>query len=151
MEFLAGRVGDQATKKLLNDMLASDVAFLRLDDPAQAELVDLIADALPAHVASLDDAQLRNTLQHRFTDLYDFAREQQRYNCNPTTDTSITIGPLPAAHFHLGTLKSSVESYLKKVDHIRIDVSDYSPEQRAAVSDYVAQIGNPRVEIVGNV
>jgi hypothetical protein len=150
MEFLAGRVADASTRGLLNDMIEAGVAFLHLADPKQAELVDLIADELPSHVANLEDSQLRENLTRTFEDLYRFAREQQDYNRDPTQDTYFTIGPYPARYFELENLKRIISRDLKRVDYVRIDVSDYTEEQRAMVREYLAELANPRVLIVGD-
>jgi hypothetical protein len=150
MEFLASRVHDASTRDSLNDMIRANVAFLHLDDPKQAELVDLIADELPSHVANLEDPQLRDTLQRRFCDLYRYAREQQDYNRDPTQDTYFTIGPDPSRYFDLRTLMASSLSHLDEVDFVRIDVSNYTAEQRQLVRNYVAKLRNPRVLIVGD-
>jgi hypothetical protein len=150
MEFLADRVSDSSDRNELNGMLADGVAFLNLGDPAQSELVDLIADALPSHIAEIDDVQLRENLQEQYSDLYEYAREQQNYNRDPTQDSYFTIGPSPAQYFDLNILDSSVLSHLKKVDYVYIDVSDYTEEQRTAVRNYVAGLANPRVLVVGD-
>jgi hypothetical protein len=39
---------------------------------------------------------------------------------------------------------------LNSADYVRIDVSDYTPEQRALLRDYVTELANPRVLIVGD-
>jgi hypothetical protein len=150
MEFLASRVHDPSTRDLLTDMVESNVVFLDLSDPERAELVDIIVDELPSHVASLENTQLRESLTKVFEDLYRYAREQQDYNKDPTQETYFTIGPNPARYFHIENLKSIISDRLNKADYVRIDVSDYTAEQRTRVRDYVAELANPRVLIVGD-
>ncbi len=93
---------------------------------------------------------MRGYLTNIFEDLYRFAREQQDYNRDPTQDSYFTIGPDPAKYFHLKTLMVSIASHLDKVDYVRIDVSNYTPEQRAIVRTHVAELKNPRIIIVGD-
>lgn len=145
MEFLASRVRDTAATERLTELVAANVAFLDLGDPECAELVDLVADELPLHVAGLEDAQLRSSLTRTFADLIRYAKEQQDYNRNPTQDTCYTVGPHPARHFDLDRLMSIALRQLNKTDFVRIDVSDYTPEQRTLVRDHVAELANPRV------
>jgi hypothetical protein len=150
MEFLASRVDNASTRDLLSELVEANVVFLDLRDPKEAELVDLIADELPSHVASLEDSQLRENLTVTFKDLYRFAREQQDYNRDPTQDTYFTIGPHPAEYFTIENLKRRISGYLDDVDYVRIDVSDYTEEQRAMVREYLAELANPRVFVVGD-
>jgi hypothetical protein len=150
MEYLANRVRDISTRLSLTELIEANVLFLDLSDPKQAELVDIIADDLPAHVAGLDDTQLRENLTAIFQDLYRFAREQQDYNRNPAQDIYFTIGPNPARYFDIENLKRSVQRHLDHADYVRVDVSDYTAEQRAAVKGYVGELGNPRVLIIGD-
>jgi hypothetical protein len=150
MKYLASRVHDPSTRDLLTDMVEANVVSLDLSHPKQAELVDIIVDELPSHVAGLEDAQLRESLTTAFEDLYRFAREQQDYNRDPTQDTYFTIGPYPARYFRIENLKGSVLRHLTEVDFVRIDVSDYTAEQRVMVRDYINELANPRVLIVGD-
>jgi hypothetical protein len=150
IEHLATQVHDASTRALLNELVEANVAFLDLSDPKQAELVDIIADELPSHVAGLADTELRDNLTKIFEDLYRFAREQQEYNRDPSQDTYFTIGPAPARYFDLEILKSIIQDHLDDVDYVRIDVSDYSIEQRAMLKNYIAELDNPRVLIVDN-
>lgn len=150
MKFVASRVHDPSTRDRLAKMAEAGVALLDLRDPQSAELVNIIADELPSHVAGLEDSQLRENLTNIFEDLYRFASEQQDYNKDPTQDTYFTIGPNPARYFHLEILIQSVLSHLKEVDYVRIDVSDYTAEQRAMVRDYVNELADSRVLIAGD-
>jgi DNA-binding transcriptional ArsR family regulator len=151
MEFLASRVNDLSTRGLLTDMVEANVASIDLSDLKQAGLVDIIADQLPSHVARLVDPQLRGSLTKVFEDLYRYAREQQDYNRDPTKDTYFTIGPNPATYFDIEVLKRSISRHLKKVEYVRIDVSRDTAEQRATVRDYVDELANPRILIVGDI
>ncbi|MHA7651902.1 hypothetical protein ACX9NE_12230 [Mycobacterium sp. ML4] len=151
MQFLASRVHDPSTTAWLTELVeANVVSGLDLSDPSRAELVDIIADQLPSHVAGLDDEKLRDYLTKILEDLYRFAREQQDYNRDPTQDTYFTIGPNPAKYFDIDNLMRGIPDYLNEVDYVRIDVSDYTPEQRAVVRKYVAELKNPRIIIVGD-
>ena len=152
LEYLASRVADASTKNMLIELVENHILMLDVRDPQQAPLVDIIADELPSHVASLEDEELRGILLNStlFNELYRYAREQQNYNKDPTQDIYFTIGPAPARYFHLNTLMSYVVSKSQKADYVRIDVSDYTPEQRAMVRDAVAELGDPRVLIVGD-
>jgi hypothetical protein len=150
MEFLANRVSDPTTSRQLADMARANVDLLDLSDPACAEAVDLIVDELPSHVAGLPNAQQRDHLARIFVDLYRYAREQQDYNRDPTQETYFTIGPNPARYFRIENLERRILSHLKQTDYVRIDVSDYTAEQRATVRNYVAELANPRVLIVGD-
>jgi hypothetical protein len=150
MEYLASQVGDPSTSARLSELAEANEAFLDLSDPRHAELVDLIVDALPSHVAGIEDAQHREYLTGVFKDLYRFAREQQDYNSDPTQTTYFTIGPNPARYFRLENLKRRIPDHLAKTDFVRIDVSNYTAEQRAVVRDYVAELADPRVLITGD-
>lgn len=99
IEFLASRVHDASTKALLTDMVEANVALLNLKHPKRAQLVDIIADHLPSHVANLEDTKLRENLSTVFDDLYRLAREQQNYNRDPTPNTYFMIGPDPSKYF----------------------------------------------------
>jgi hypothetical protein len=148
--FLADRAHDASTRELLADMAAGNVSLLNLSDPARGDLVDIIVDELPSHVAGLADTQLRETLSDTFHDLYRFAREQQAYNRDPTQETYFTIGPNPGQYFRLEDLERTISRHLNETDFVRVDVSDYDPQQRAMVRDYIAELANPRVLIVGD-
>jgi hypothetical protein len=45
---------------------------------------------------------------------------------------------------------ASALSHLDEVDFVRIDVSKYTAEQRKMVRNYVAELANPRVLIIGD-
>lgn len=85
-----------------------------------------------------------------FEDLYRCAGEQQDYNRNPNQETYSTIGPYPARYVDTDHLMRRRPDYLDKVDYVRIDTSDYTPERRAMVRNYVAEGGNPRIIIAGD-
>jgi hypothetical protein len=123
--------------------------ILDLREPKRAPLVDTIADALKSHVAQLEDAELRTTLCSGtlFEELYQCARDQQNHK-DPTQDIYSAIGPLPAKQFHLKPLMRYVASALERADYVRIDVADYTAEQRAMVRVAVAELTNPRVQVV---
>ncbi len=152
LEYLASRVADASTKNMLIELVENHILMLDVRDPQQAPLVDIIADELPSHVASLEDEELRGILLNStlFDELYRYAREQQNYNKDPTQDRYFTIGPNPANAFRLESLQQVVAFYLEEADYVRIDVSDYAPEQQAMVRKYVAELGDPRVLIVGD-
>lgn len=152
LEYLASRVADASTKEMLIELVENHILMLDVSDPQQASLVDIIADELPSHVAHLEDPELRKILWNStlFEELYRYAREQQDYNRDPAQDIYFTIGPNPSRYFHLKSLMVSVALHLKRADYVRIDVSDYTPEQRAMVRDAVAELGDPRVLIVGD-
>jgi len=150
MEFLASRVRDPSVSEELSDMIRDNVVLLDLSDPASSELVDLIIDELPNHIATLEDTRLRDHLTKIFANLLCYAREQRSYNRDPSQDTCFTMGPYPARYFRLDNLMSSALRQLTKTDFVRIDVSDYTAEQRALVRDYVDKLGNPRVLVVGD-
>lgn len=150
MEFLASRVRDPSVSEELYDMIRANVVLLNLSEPASSELVDLIIDELPSHVANLKDTRLRDHLTKIFANLYRYAREQRNYNRDPSQDTCFTVGPYPARYFRLDNLMSLALGQLTKTDYVRIDVSDYTPEQRAVVRDYVDKLGNPRLLVVGD-
>lgn len=148
--FLASRVSDPGTSAWLSELADANVDLLDLSDPKHAELVDLIVDELPSHVASLKNDQLRDNLTSTFESLYRFAREQQGYNRDPTQETYFTIGPNPARYFDLENLKRGIRNHLDEVDYVRVDVSDYTAEQRAEVREFVAREADPRIFIVGD-
>lgn len=150
MRFLANQVNDPATSAWLVELADAHVDFLDLSDPKQSELVDIIVDQLPTQVAGLEDVRLRNSLAEVFEDLYRFAREQQDYNRDPTQQTYFTIGPNPARYFNIAHLKRGIDDHLDEVNFVRIDVSNYTSEQRIRVREYLAQLANPRVFIVGD-
>ncbi|MEE6175390.1 hypothetical protein [Mycobacterium sp. 050134] len=150
MRFLAERVSDPRKSAWLEEIADANVKMLDLSNPEDSELVDIIVNELPAHVTSLEDHRLRDSLAEIFEDLYEFAREQQDYNRNPTQATYYTIGPSPPQYFDLQILRRIVERELAKVNYVRIDVSDYTPEQRAAVQRYVAELPDRRVIVVGD-
>ncbi|MDP7722473.1 hypothetical protein [Mycobacterium sp. TY814] len=150
MEFLASRVRDPSIGRHLADMARANVDLLDLSDPSSVELVDLIVEELPGYVARLHNAEQREYLSRVFADRYKYAREQQNYNQDPLQDTYFTIGPNPARYFRLDNLERRIVSQLSKTDYVRIDVSEYTPEQRALVREYVKHLGNQRVLIVGD-
>ncbi len=134
------------------ERVENNLLSLDLRDPERASLVDIIADELPSHVAHLEDAELRNIFfgSTLFEELYQYARDQQNFNKNPTQDLYFTIGPGPAGAFHPKSLMSYVTPQLERADYVRIDVCDYTAEQRAMVRDYLAELADPRVLIVGD-
>ncbi len=152
MEYVASRITDASTKETLIELVENNILILDLRDPESALLVDIIADELPSHVAQLEDAELRNILCSGtlFEELYQCARDQQNHNKDPTQDIHFTIGPLPAKRFHLKTLMAYVASVLERADYVRIDISDFTAEQRATVRVAVAELANPRVLVVGD-
>lgn len=103
LEYLASRVADASTKDKLIEIVENNINMLDLRDPQQAALVDIIADELPSHVAHLNDAKLREILLNStlFEELYRSAREQRKFNKDPTQDLYFTIGPNPAEAFRL--------------------------------------------------
>jgi hypothetical protein len=151
MEFLANQTGDDSAREKVTELVDNNILSLDLRGPESAPLVNLIADELPVYIAGLKDAELRELLTDPlFEELYRYARGQQNYNKDPTQDVYFTIGPNPAGYFRLNNLKISVDSHLNSADYVRIDVSDYTPEQRALLRDYVTELANPRVLIVGD-
>ncbi|OHU98231.1 hypothetical protein [Mycobacterium talmoniae] len=148
MEFLASRAPDAATRNLLSDMAETNCTFLDLRDPKQAQLVDLIVNELPLHVAGLEDTAVRNNLAAIFEDLYQFAREQQEYNRDPTRNTCFTIGPHEGRYLDISVLNRIIMSQLGNVNYVRIDVSKFGTEQRTTVRDYVERLADPRVWII---
>jgi hypothetical protein len=150
MGYLASQVRDRSTSARLTELAESNVCFLNLSDPEQAELVDIIVDVLPSQVAGLEHEGHREYLRKAFEDLYRCAREQQDYNKDPSQPSYFTIGPNAARYFDIGILRRVVSRQLTKVDYVRIDVSNHTAQQRATVSDYLAELADPRVFIVSD-
>src|SRR5579875_3147981 len=131
MEYVASRVDDAATKNELIELVENNVLMLDLSDPKQAPLVDILADELPHHTPVLADARYEKLLTELLAELAAYAREQQDYNRDPTQDIYFTLGPGPARYFKFEILKRLVQHHLGEADYVRIDVSDYTAEQRA--------------------
>jgi hypothetical protein len=79
-EYLISRLPNGETKDRLRELVDEEIPLLDLRDPKESVLVDLIANDLQNHVESLEDATRRDNLTAAFSDLIEFAKEQQIRN-----------------------------------------------------------------------
>jgi hypothetical protein len=67
-----------------------------------------------------------------------------------TGDTYDAVGNFPRQYFNFARFTKVIEEHLDKAKYIPVDVSTFSAEQRVAIREFVAGLGNPRVFIVGD-
>jgi hypothetical protein len=87
-EFLISRLPDGESKSRLQEYVDNNIPMLDLRDPAQSQLVDLIADDLPQHIKSIEDPVVRENLNILLADLFLLAKEQQVHNAKTGEGTT---------------------------------------------------------------
>jgi CdiA C-terminal tRNase domain len=69
-----------------------------------------------------------------------------------TGETYDAVGNFPPQYFNAQwpALQNAIRAHLIKADHVPVDVSQFTAEQRSIVRAFVDGLGNPRVFIVGD-
>lgn len=82
LEFLISELPNGDLRDQLRELVDNNIPLLDLSEPNMSGLVDRIADSLPLHLESIEDASRRETLKNRLSELVRLAQEQQTRNAH---------------------------------------------------------------------